>query len=207
MPDYLQDTAVGGVEVNFADRGIQLTRAARALKLWLSLQYFGVDAFREAIDRSLDLAVLAQERIEASEELELLSPATLGIVCFRRRPAGVDDEPELEALNTDLVRRFAESGEGLISSTRIDGSYAHADVHPEPPHPGRGRRAHARLARVRAADAEPAVRSRVLAPVARASYIRVPYPSRLRRKAYSRENARNMRVCADSARGGVTERA
>ncbi len=124
MPDYLQDTAVGGVEVNFADRGIQLTRAARALKLWLSLQYFGVDAFREAIDRSLDLAVLAQERIEASEELELLSPATLGIVCFRRRPTGVDDEPELEALNTDLVRRFAESGEGLISSTRIDGSYA-----------------------------------------------------------------------------------
>ena len=57
MPDYLQDTAVGGVDVNFADRGIQLTRAARALKLWLSLQYFGVDAFREAIDRSLDLAV------------------------------------------------------------------------------------------------------------------------------------------------------
>jgi aromatic-L-amino-acid/L-tryptophan decarboxylase len=124
MPDYLQDTAVGGVEVNFADRGIQLTRAARGLKLWLSLQYFGVDAFREAIDRSLDLALMAQEQIEASDELELLSPATLGVVCFRRRPAGVDDEPELEALNADLIRRLAESGEGLISSTRVDGRYA-----------------------------------------------------------------------------------
>lgn len=124
MPDYLQDTAVGGVEVNFADRGIQLTRAARGLKLWLSIQYFGVDAFREAIDRSLDLAHLAQEHIEASEELELLSPATLGVVCFRRRPAGVDDEPELEALNADLIRRIAESGEALVSSTRIDGRYA-----------------------------------------------------------------------------------
>jgi len=124
MPDYLQDTAVGGVEVNFADRGIQLTRAARGLKLWLSLQYFGVDAFREAIDHSLDLALMAEELIEASEEFELLSPATLGVVCFRRRPAGVDDEPDLEALNTDLIRRLAESGEGLISSTRIDGRYA-----------------------------------------------------------------------------------
>jgi aromatic-L-amino-acid decarboxylase len=124
MPDYLQDTAVGGVEVNFADRGIQLTRAARGLKLWLSLQYFGVDAFREAIDRSLDLALLAEEQIAASEELELLSPATLGVVCFRRRPAGVDDEPELEALNTDLIRRLAESGEALVSSTRVDGRYA-----------------------------------------------------------------------------------
>jgi glutamate/tyrosine decarboxylase-like PLP-dependent enzyme len=124
MPDYLQDTAVGGVEVNFADRGLQLTRAARGLKVWLSLQYFGVDAFRQTIDRALDLALLVEERITVSEHLELLSPATLGIVCFRRRPEGVADEPELEALNTDLIRRLAESGEGLVSSTRIDGRYA-----------------------------------------------------------------------------------
>jgi aromatic-L-amino-acid/L-tryptophan decarboxylase len=124
MPDYLQDTAVGGVEVNFADRGIQLTRSARALKLWLSLQYFGVDAFRSAIDRSLDLALHAERRIDASPELELLSPATLGIVCFRRHPAGTDEEGTLERLNSDLDRRLAESGEGMISSTRVDGRYA-----------------------------------------------------------------------------------
>src|SRR3712207_6087921 len=124
MPDYLQDTAVGGVEVNFADRGIQLTRSARALKLWISLQYFGVDAFRDAIDCSLDLAVAAEERIRASGELELLSPATLGVVCFRRRPAGLDEEGTLERLNADLDRRLAESGEGLVSSTRVDGRYA-----------------------------------------------------------------------------------
>ncbi len=123
MPDYLQDTAVGGVEVNFADRGIQLTRAARALKLWISLQYFGVDAFRAAIDRSLDLALLAEERIRASAELELLSPATLGVVCFRRRPPGVG-EGTLERLNADLDRRLAESGVGMVSSTRIDGRFA-----------------------------------------------------------------------------------
>jgi aromatic-L-amino-acid/L-tryptophan decarboxylase len=124
MPDYLQDTAVGGVEVNFADRGIQLTRAARALKLWLSLQYFGVDAFRAAIDRTLDLALEAERRIRASNELELLSPATLGVVCFRRRPAGIDEEGTLERLNVDLDRRLAESGEGMVSSTRVDGRYA-----------------------------------------------------------------------------------
>jgi glutamate/tyrosine decarboxylase-like PLP-dependent enzyme len=124
MPDYLQDTAVGGVEVNFADRGIQLTRVARAFKLWISLKYFGVDAFRAAIDRSLDLAVHAQERVEGSSELELLSPATLGVVCFRRRPAGVDEEGSLERLNAELDRRLAASGEGMISSTRIDGRFA-----------------------------------------------------------------------------------
>ena len=124
MPEYLQDTAVGGVEVNFADRGIQLTRESRAFKLWLSLKYFGVAAFREAIDRSLDLALLAEERVRASQELELLSPATLGIVCFRRRPPDLDEEGTLERLNADLDRRLAQSGEGMISSTRVDGRYA-----------------------------------------------------------------------------------
>lgn len=66
--------AVAGADVNFADRGIQLTRPARALKLWLSLKYFGVGAFRDAVDRSLDLALLAESRIRESATLELLAP-------------------------------------------------------------------------------------------------------------------------------------
>ena len=36
----------------------------------------------------------------------------------------MDGEAELEALNADLDRRLAESGEGLVSSTRVDGRYA-----------------------------------------------------------------------------------
>jgi len=58
-PDYLADTMVQQ-EVNFADRGLQLTRSGRALKLWLSIGHFGLSAFRRAIDRSQDLALLAR---------------------------------------------------------------------------------------------------------------------------------------------------
>jgi aromatic-L-amino-acid/L-tryptophan decarboxylase len=123
MPDYLQDTAVAGRDVNFADRGIQLSRSARALKLWLSIKYFGVDAFRAAIDRSLDVAAHAQELVEESSVLELVSPATLGIVCFRRRFEGLD-EVGLAQANAELAHRLAESGEGMVSSTRVDGRYA-----------------------------------------------------------------------------------
>jgi aromatic-L-amino-acid decarboxylase len=123
MPDYLRDTAVEGRDVNFADRGIQLSRSARALKIWLSLKYFGVDAFRAAIDRSLDVALHTQELVEESSVLELISPATLGIVCFRRRFEGLD-EAGIEQANVELAHRLAESGEGMISSTRVDGRYA-----------------------------------------------------------------------------------
>ena len=50
--DYLRDSEVDDATVNFADYGLQLTRASRAFKLWLSLRTFGVGAFRAAIDRS-----------------------------------------------------------------------------------------------------------------------------------------------------------
>ncbi|CAN5694904.1 hypothetical protein BH18ACT11_BH18ACT11_16900 [soil metagenome] len=123
-PDYLKDTEVLAREVNFADRGVQLSRMCRALKLWVSLKYFGVAAFREAIDRCLDLARVAQARIEASDKLELLVPATLGIVCFRRRFGDKDDEDELARLNAALVEGLTESDEGHISSTRLRGRYA-----------------------------------------------------------------------------------
>jgi aromatic-L-amino-acid/L-tryptophan decarboxylase len=121
LPDYLQDTAVRGGEVNFADLGVQLTRSARAIKIWFSLKYFGVEAFAAAIDRALDLAQLAADWISASAELELLAPATLGVVCFRRR---VDGEEDAELANAELVRRLTVSGEGMISSTRLAGVYA-----------------------------------------------------------------------------------
>src|SRR3954468_9745862 len=92
-PDYLADYKSD--EVNFADLGLQLTRGARALKIWLSINHFGLDAFRQAVDRAIDLAHVAEQRVRDSESLELMSPASLGIICFRRRFDGVDDEDTL----------------------------------------------------------------------------------------------------------------
>ena len=123
-PSYLQDTTARDGATNYADHGLQLTRMSRALKIWMSLQYFGVDAFAAAIDRAMDLAEHAQRVIEAAPDLELLAPATLGIVGFRRHPPGRDDEEDLECANATLITDLAESGEGLVSSTRLRGRYA-----------------------------------------------------------------------------------
>jgi aromatic-L-amino-acid decarboxylase len=115
--DYLRDAEVEGGEVNFSDLGIQLTRSTRAFKLWLSLRTFGVDAFRAAIDQTLDLADLARRRIEASDSLELAAPPSLGIVCFFRH--GADDK------QTDgLAAALEQSGLGFISTTRVHGRTA-----------------------------------------------------------------------------------
>lgn len=122
-PDYLRDIAADA-EVNFSDRGFQLTRECRALKVWLSIQTFGLDAFRATIDGALDLAHEAAAHVDASPELERLAPVDLSTVALRRRPAGETDERRLDAVNLALVAEVEKSGEGLVSSTRLFGRTA-----------------------------------------------------------------------------------
>ncbi|HVF41123.1 MAG TPA: aminotransferase class V-fold PLP-dependent enzyme, partial [Gemmatimonadaceae bacterium] len=83
MPEYLKDVEPGEEEVNFADRGEQLTRYSRALKVWLSVNYFGTDAIVSAIEDAMTRARLLESLIEASPDFEILCPAQFGIVCFR----------------------------------------------------------------------------------------------------------------------------
>jgi glutamate/tyrosine decarboxylase-like PLP-dependent enzyme len=122
-PDFLKDIETAGREVNFSDLGLQLTRTCRALKLWISVRYFGLAAFRAAIDTCLDLALHAQREIESSPELELMTPASLGIVTFRRHPGGVDDEAVLERINAELADEIERGGEVFVSSARVRGRY------------------------------------------------------------------------------------
>ena len=132
MPPYLQDTALPTSEpgsdttnrlpVNFANRGVQLSRTARVLKVWLSVQTFGLGAFREAIDASLDLAQYAESRIRRSAVLELLTPARLGVVCFRRR--STDAARSCDDVNAALLHALLDSGIAMISSTRVRGTFA-----------------------------------------------------------------------------------
>lgn len=123
-PEYLQDTDLGLEHVNFADRGLQLTRSFRALKVWMSIQTFGMAAFRSAVGRGIELADRAAARIGESPWLELMSPPSLSVVCFRFAPGDGRDEAALEALNEAVQARVIESGTAMMSSTRLRGTYA-----------------------------------------------------------------------------------
>ena len=123
-PEYLQDADWGEENPNFGDRGLQLTRSFRALKVWMSVQTFGLGAFRRAIDGTLDLAERTEAYVRASELLELANPASLGVVCFRiRTPAGMEPGA-VERLNEQAQARIVTSGFAMMSSTRLKGAYA-----------------------------------------------------------------------------------
>jgi len=96
------------------DYGQQLSRSFRALKLWSALQTFGVDAFRSAIDQTLDLARYLAELIEAEPGLELMAPVPLTAVCFRIKDA-------TEADHAAVLTRLAEEGTAFLIPARING--------------------------------------------------------------------------------------
>ena len=120
-PDYLKDVETQGEEVNFADYGEQLTRYSRALKVWLSVSYFGVGAIRAAIDGGMNVAAAAESFVRAAPELEVLSPAQFGILCFRAKRAGASGQ-ELDALNQRINAAVNAEGRFFISSTRLRGA-------------------------------------------------------------------------------------
>jgi aromatic-L-amino-acid/L-tryptophan decarboxylase len=68
---FLRDAKAGADEVNFADRGIQLTRQFRALKLWMSFKTYGVGAFRDAVAHGVALAEYAERVLRADPDWEV----------------------------------------------------------------------------------------------------------------------------------------
>lgn len=122
-PEYLKDVEPGEEEVNFADRGVQLTRYSRALKIWVSVNYFGTEAIAAAIQDAMDRARLLESLVSESPDFEALCPAQFGIFCFRAIPAAVRED-DLDALNDRINARVVGGGRFLISSTRLNGRFS-----------------------------------------------------------------------------------
>lgn len=123
-PEYLEHGTRGlaGGELWFSDYGVQLSRGFRALKVWMSIKEHGLDRFGRMIERNVAQARHLGERIAAEPALELVAPIGLDIVCFRYRPAGLDDAA-LDALNRELLLQLQEQGIAAPSYTTIGGRY------------------------------------------------------------------------------------
>ena len=114
LPEYLKDTHQRSEEYNFTDYGVQLTRSFRALKLWMSIQVFGMASFRSAIERGFALGEFTEGVLRAMPGWEIVTPANMAVVCFRYSSAG-------DAFHLKLVQALLDDGFALITSTILRG--------------------------------------------------------------------------------------
>jgi aromatic-L-amino-acid decarboxylase len=95
----LHDDGYDGIR-DIASLGPELSRPFRGLAVWLPLQLHGVAPFRDALDRSLDLAAYAHDRLRTVGGVDAKWSPDLSIVAF-----GFEDDDAgraaLEAVNTE----------------------------------------------------------------------------------------------------------
>ncbi len=124
-PSYLTraERGTAGGSPWFCDYGPELSRGARAIKIWTTLTEQGLTRIAQAIEANCRAAAALATRIKEEPELELLAPVPLNIVCFRHRPTGLE-ETALDHHNLELACDLQESGTAVLSTTRINGKLA-----------------------------------------------------------------------------------
>lgn len=120
---YMRDTRKPGRGINYGERGVQLTRSLRALKLWMTFEVFGADEIAEAIDRGFAAAERVDELLSGRPHWRVVSPASMGIVGFRAAPEGWPDA-ECDRLNANIAARIRAEGKDMIATTELHGRVA-----------------------------------------------------------------------------------
>jgi glutamate/tyrosine decarboxylase-like PLP-dependent enzyme len=105
----------------FFDETIELSRRARALKLWLSLRYHGLDAFRESIAGNIAQARRLADLVDAAPDLERLAEVPLSAVCFRWTGG---DAAVLDEANAAILDRVNRRGRVYLSNASLGGHFA-----------------------------------------------------------------------------------
>lgn len=119
-PEYLRDAQADGAGVEFWDLGPELTRPARCLKLWLTLQAVGTAKMGDIIDHGCALAQFAEQTVSNLPGWEIVSRAQMGIVTFRYAPAGAS-ESEWNQLNQRISKEITAGGYAQIFTTELHG--------------------------------------------------------------------------------------
>ena len=97
--DILHEEEAGD---NPSDYAFHLSRRARGLPMWFSLSVYGVGAYRQAVENSLDIAKYAADEIRKSSYLSLLIEPTLSVVAFERDNWGWE---EYKNWSTDQLKK------------------------------------------------------------------------------------------------------
>lgn len=120
-PEYLRDIEGNESEINFYDYGIQLTRRLRALKFYMSIKTYGLNAFKKAVTRNIQLAEEVEASLRKSRVWEVISPATLAVINFRYNPLDYKfSEKELDVLNQQISQRVMDSKEAVLVTTILN---------------------------------------------------------------------------------------
>jgi glutamate/tyrosine decarboxylase-like PLP-dependent enzyme len=120
--EYLRDLPPD--EVNFLDRGPELSRPARVLGAWMVVRSAGRRELARQVEADLRLAGLAAELLAEDPRLELVTRPVLSVVAFRHASRPGEPEEDRAARDLRLMEATLRDGALMLSTTRVRGRSA-----------------------------------------------------------------------------------
>ena len=122
VPEYLS-TPEGEAVTNLMDYGPALGRRFRALKLWMTMRYFGRAGMAARIREHMALAREFAGWVDEASGWRRLAPVEFSVVVFRFQPEGTSDVVA-DVLNERILDAVNATGEAYLSHTRVCGRFA-----------------------------------------------------------------------------------
>ncbi len=123
-PDYIlhHERGIAAGPELISNFGIELSRGFKALKVWMAIKEHGIKKLRRLIRQNIRQAQYLGQLIKQENSLELMSPVSLNVVCFRYNP-GMLMKGELSELNKEILMRLHEGGMVAPSYTKLNQDY------------------------------------------------------------------------------------
>lgn len=119
---FLRDIEDDQCPQNPWNYGIELTRPARHMRLWFSLQSLGLDNISCMVSRGFELADLAEAELRKLRDWEIITPSSMAILNFRFAPQdSTASTEELDTVNTLVSRELEDRNIAAIFTTHLKG--------------------------------------------------------------------------------------
>jgi aromatic-L-amino-acid/L-tryptophan decarboxylase len=109
----------------FAERGVELSRGFKALKVWMGLKVHGRRGYAAQIENDVRLARFLSEEVDRRADFERLAEPVLSIANFRYRPRGAAlSDAVLDGINRRIINRVVGDGSFFLAPTILKGRTA-----------------------------------------------------------------------------------
>ncbi len=118
---YLAMDAKDDGRLDLNGHHFQLSRNAKAFKVWMSFKAYGAQAFRDMIQKDIDLTKYLARLVDDAKDFTLFNEPDLSAVCFQYIGDGTKSDEELNRLNQKIIHALENDGRVFIPGSQLLG--------------------------------------------------------------------------------------
>jgi aromatic-L-amino-acid/L-tryptophan decarboxylase len=108
--------------LEFNEHYFQLSRNAKAFKVWLSVKAYGFKKIQKMMQKDIDLTHYLAQLIKESADFELKAVSDLAVACFQYK-GNLTDTHAIIALNQRLIPALEADGSVFITGTKLNDEF------------------------------------------------------------------------------------